>query len=88
MTLFSQPKKKLFHELFYFVFWREMDTQIVSKVKEIMSKLTLEMKSKKTSIKGVKSDAVRLVKNEFSIGRVVKNHENQRCVQLRKHVEK
>ena len=35
----------------------------------------------KTSTKYVKSDAVRLVKNEFSIERVVKNHENQRWIE-------
>ena len=60
---------------------------MASKVDNIMSKMTLEMKSKKQA-KCVKSDAVRPVKNEFSIGMVVKNHENQRCEQLRKYVKK
>ena len=41
----------------------------------------------KTCTKCVKIDAAGPVKNEFSNGRVVKNHENQRCEQLRKHVK-
>ena len=86
--LFRSQKTKLFHELFFIVFWRKIDTTMASKVAKIMSKMTLEMKSKKQNTKCVKSDAVRPVKNEFSIGMVVKNHENQRCEQLRKHVKK
>ena len=48
VALFSQPKKnKLFHELFFCLFWLKMNTKIASKVEKIMSKMTLEMKSKK-----------------------------------------
>ena len=44
---FRSQKTKLFHELFFLVFWFKMDTKIAPKVEKIMSKMTLEMKSKK-----------------------------------------
>ena len=44
---FRSQKNKLFHELFFCFFWLKMDTKMASKVEKIMSKMTLEMKSKK-----------------------------------------
>jgi len=44
---FRSQKNKLFHELFFIVFWRKMGTKMASKVEKIMAKMTLEMKSKK-----------------------------------------
>ena len=51
-----------------------MDTNMASKVEKILSKMTLKMKSNKTCTKCVKIDAAGPVENEFSNGRVVKNH--------------
>ena len=85
---FRSQKTKRFHELFFCLFWLKMDTKMASKVEKIMSRMAFEMMSKKKTTKGVKSDAVTPVKNEFSTGRVVKNQENQRCEQLRKYVKK
>ena len=84
---FRSQKTKLFHELFFLVFLRKMDTNMASKIEKIMSKKNTWNEVEKTSTICVKSDAVRPVKNDFSIGRVLKNLKNQRCEQLRKYVK-
>ena len=83
-SLFSKP----FPVHFFSEKLCQMDTNMASKVEKILSQMTLKMKSNKTCTKWVKIDAAGPAKNEFSNGRVVKNHENQRCGQLRKHVKK
>ena len=87
-TLFSQPKKQAFPRAVFYSFLAQNGHQNGFKSWENHGKNDTWNEVEKTSTKCVKSDAVRPVKNEFSIGRVVKNHENQRCEELRKHVKK
>ena len=88
MALFSQPKKQAFPRAVFLPFLAQNGHQNGFKSWENHVKNDTWNEVEKTSTKCVKSDAVRPVKNEFSIGRVVKNHENQRCEQLRKYVKK
>ena len=88
VALFSQPKKQAFPRAVFLPFLAQNGHQNGFKSWENHVKNDTWNEVEKTSTKCVKSDAVRPVKNEFSIGRVVKNHENQRCEQLRKYVKK
>ena len=55
-----------------------MESAMASKSQEILLKTTLETKSVKRIENLFKSDAVALLKNEFSNGMVAKSHENMR----------
>ena len=65
-----------------------MEPQIASKSQENIVKNDTWNEVEKTSTKCVEIDATGPVENEFSNGRVVKNHESQRCEQLQKYVQK
>ena len=85
---FSHPKNNAFPRTVFHSFLAQNGHQNGFKSWENHFKNDTWNEIEKKITKCVTSVAVRPLKNKFSNGRVVKNHENQRCGQLRKHVKK
>ena len=88
VAFFRSQKNKLFHELFFCLFWFKMDTKMASKVEKIMSKMTLEMKSKKQAQNVLKVMPWDLWKTSFrleGLSKIMKTRGANNCENMSKN---